>query len=138
MAAQVFDILTYLIGNRDRVVSKDDLIGAVWDGRIVSDSALTTRLKVVRDAIGDSGNEQRLIKTLPRKGFRFVGVVREEHTQAATPTAISFAASGLPGDLSDRPSIVVLPFINLSSAPNLDVLVEGVTEDVLTELSKLR
>ena len=74
---QVFDLLEYLIRNRERVVSKDDLINAVWDGRIVSDAALTTRLNAVRAAIGDTGEEQRLIKTLPRKGFRFVGQVRE-------------------------------------------------------------
>ena len=74
---QVFDLLDYLIRNRERVVSKDDLINAIWNGRIVSDAALTTRLNVARSAIGDSGEEQRLIKTLPRKGFRFVGQVRE-------------------------------------------------------------
>ena len=73
---QVFDLLDYLIRNRERVVSKDDLISAVWNGRIVSDAALTTRLNAARNAIGDSGEKQRLIKTLPRKGFRFVGQVR--------------------------------------------------------------
>ncbi len=77
VAPQVFDLLEYLIRNRERVVSKDDLINAIWDGRIVSDAALTTRLNVARTAIGDSGEEQRLIKTWPRKGFRFVGSVRE-------------------------------------------------------------
>ena len=75
-APQVFDLLEYLIRNRERVVSKDDLINAIWNGRIVSDAALTTRLNAARSAIGDSGEEQRLIKTLPRKGFRFVGAVR--------------------------------------------------------------
>ena len=74
IAPQVFDLLDYLIRNRERVVSKDDLIAAIWDGRIVSDAALTTRLNAARSAIGDSGEEQRLIKTLPRKGFRFVGI----------------------------------------------------------------
>jgi len=77
IAPQVFDLLDYLIRNRERVVSKDDLINAIWNGRIVSDAALTTRLNAVRSALGDSGEEQRLIKTLPRKGFRFVGPVRE-------------------------------------------------------------
>ena len=67
---QVFDLLNYLIGNRDRVVSKDDLISAVWNGRIVSEAALTTRLNAARAAIGDDGGKQRLIRTLPRKGFR--------------------------------------------------------------------
>src|SRR5262245_54456128 len=80
---QVFDVLAYLIRNRERVVSKDDLIAAVWNGRIVSDAALTTRINVARNAIGDSGEDQRLIKTLPRKGFRFVGAVQEERVSAA-------------------------------------------------------
>ena len=74
---QVFDLLDYLIRNREHVVSKDDLIDAIWKGRIVSETALTTRLNAARSAIGDTGEEQRLIKTLPRKGFRFVGTVRE-------------------------------------------------------------
>ena len=74
---KVFDLLAYMIRNRERVVSKDDLVAAIWDGRIVSDSALTTCINAARHAIGDSGDAQRLIKTLPRKGIRFVGVVRE-------------------------------------------------------------
>ena len=77
VAPQVFDLLDYLIRNRERVVSKDDLINVVWNGRIVSDAALTTRVNAARIAIGDTGEKQRLIKTLPRKGFRFVGTVRE-------------------------------------------------------------
>src|SRR5689334_25388191 len=78
VAPQVFDLLDYLIRNRERVVSKDDLINAIWNGRSVSDAALTTRLNVVRSAVSDTGSEQRLIKTLPRKGFRFIGPAREE------------------------------------------------------------
>lgn len=74
---QVLDLLDYLIRNRDRVVTKDDLINAVWNGGIVSDAALTTRLNAARTAISDTGEKQRLIKTLPRKGFRFVGTVQE-------------------------------------------------------------
>ena len=87
LAPQVFDLLDYLIRNRERVVSKDDLIDAIWNGRIVSDAALTTRLNVTRTAIGDSGEEQRLIKTLPRKGFRFVGAVLEAQGPAGPATA---------------------------------------------------
>ena len=69
----------HLIANRGRVVSKDDLIATVWDGRIVSESALTTAINAARAALGDSGEAQRLIKTLPRKGLRFVGTVSEGH-----------------------------------------------------------
>lgn len=75
---QVFDLLQYLIHHRDRVVSRDELIESIWGGRLVSESALSTRINAVRTAIGDSGTQQRLIKTLPRRGIRFVGEVREE------------------------------------------------------------
>jgi TolB-like protein/DNA-binding winged helix-turn-helix (wHTH) protein len=81
---QVLDLLEYLIRSRDRVVSKDDLVNAIWNGRIVSDAALTTRLNAVRRAIGDSGEQQRLIKTFPRKGFRFVGAVHDEDRRPGT------------------------------------------------------
>lgn len=81
---QVFDLLEYLIRSRDHVVSKDDLVNAIWNGRIVSDAALTTRLNAVRRAIGDTGEEQRLIKTFPRRGFRFVGAVRAEERAPAS------------------------------------------------------
>src|ERR1700685_3156552 len=77
---QVFDLLVYLVQNRDRVVSKDDLIASVWKGRIVSESTLTSRINATRTAIGDNGKEQKLIRTVARKGLRFVGIVREEST----------------------------------------------------------
>src|SRR5262249_30932661 len=73
---QVFDLLVYLVQNRDRVVSKDDLIAAVWQNRIVSDSTLTSRINAARKAVGDSGDDQKLIRTISRKGLRFVGDVR--------------------------------------------------------------
>src|ERR1700738_3706091 len=104
VAPQVFDLLDYLIRNRERVVSKEDLINAIWNGRIVSDAALTTRLNVARSTIGDSGHEQRLIKTLPRKGFRFVGQVREAR-EVAGPDDAPESAPAVP----DKPSIAVLP-----------------------------
>ncbi len=75
---QVFDLLVYLLKNRDRVVSKDDLIEGVWGGRIVSESTLTSRINAVRKAVGDSGEEQRLIRTIARKGLRFVGDATEQ------------------------------------------------------------
>jgi len=80
---KVFDLLAYVIRNREHVVSKDDLIATIWNGRIVSESALTTCINAARTAIGDSGETQRLIKTLPRKGIRFVGIVREEEGKPA-------------------------------------------------------
>jgi DNA-binding winged helix-turn-helix (wHTH) protein/pimeloyl-ACP methyl ester carboxylesterase len=80
---QVFDLLVYLIENRDRVVSKDDLIASVWSGRIVSDSTLDSRINAVRKAIGDSGGKQRFVRTIARKGFRFVGEVTTGATAEA-------------------------------------------------------
>jgi pimeloyl-ACP methyl ester carboxylesterase/DNA-binding winged helix-turn-helix (wHTH) protein len=82
---QVFDLLVYLIRNRDHVVSKDDLLDAVWEGRIVSESTLTSRINAARRAIGDSGADQTLIKTIARKGFRFIGEVEER--KKASPQA---------------------------------------------------
>jgi len=83
---QVFDLLVHLIDNRDRVVSKDDLIASVWQGRIVSDSTLDSRINAARKAIGDNGDKQELIRTVPRKGVRFIGAVRrgEEQREATT------------------------------------------------------
>src|ERR1700730_1520821 len=79
---QVFDLLEFLIRNRDRVVSKDDMLDAVWAGRIVSESTLTSRINAARTALGDSGEDQRLIRALRGKGIRFVGAVREEQRPA--------------------------------------------------------
>ena len=110
IAPQVFDLLDYLIRNRERVVSKGDLINAIWNGRIVSDGALTTRLNVARSAIGDSGDEQRLIKTLPRKGFRFVGTVREGQGPPGSEVAGNPVEQLKPAlTLPNKPSIAVLP-----------------------------
>ena len=139
VAPQVFDLLDYLISNRERVVSKDNLIGAIWNGRSVSDAALTTRLNVARSVLGDSGEEQRLIRTLPRKGFRFVGAVREEW--ASKKSAMADAPKGAqkpPISLPDKPSIAVLPFQNLSNDPEQEYFADGVVEDVTIALSQFR
>ncbi len=130
---QVFDLLDYLIRNRERVVSKDDLVNAIWKGRVVSDAALTTRLNAARSVIGDTGEEQRLIKTLPRKGFRFVGSVREAEVRSA---AHSGDTNAVPTP-APRLSIVVLPFANLSGDPEQDYFVDGVTESLTTDLSRI-
>lgn len=85
---QVFDLILYLVRNRDRVVTKDDLIKAVWGGRIVSESALTTRINAARTAVGDSGKAQHFIRTLPRKGVRFVGEAQEDPADLAQPSVV--------------------------------------------------
>jgi DNA-binding winged helix-turn-helix (wHTH) protein len=90
---QVFDLLEYLIRNRGHVVSRDDLLDAIWGGRIVSESTLATRINAARSAIGDDGESQRLIRTLPRKGIRFVGEVREVEDEEQQPRSRVAAAS---------------------------------------------
>jgi adenylate cyclase len=135
VAPQVFDLLDYLIRNRERVVSKDDLINTIWSGRSVSDAALTTRLNVARNVIGDTGDEQRLIRTLPRKGFRFVGTVveaREEQAGAAAEPP----KSALP--LPDKPSIAVLPFQNMSGDSDQDYFADGMVDEITTALSRFK
>jgi TolB-like protein len=135
IAPQVFDLLDYLIGNRDRVVSKEDLLRAIWRGRIISDVALTTRLNAARKAIGDSGDEQRLIKTFPRKGVRFVGMV---HGTAGPAGATMAGDSPKPAfAIPDKPSLVVLPFANLSPDPEQEYFADGVTESLTTDLSRM-
>ena len=93
---KVFDLLLHLVRNREHVVSKDELLDAVWAGRIVSESTLTSHINAARKAIGDSGQNQRLLRTIARKGFRFVGDVSE--------IASRFAAVSTGPDARARPS----------------------------------
>ena len=131
---QVFDLLIYLVRNRDRVVSKDDLIDNVWGGRIVSDSALTSRINAARRAVNDSGAEQRVIRTVQRRGIRFIGEVSEE-TEPASGIVAAPAATEAP--TAPRLSIVVLPFVNLSDDPEQQYFADGVTGDLMTDLSRI-
>ena len=140
---QVFDLLVYLVQNCERVVSKDDLIASVWHGRIVSDSTLTSRINAARKAVGDSGEDQKLIRTVVRKGLRFVGAVHAksngaEPAHAAGPLddVREQSRAGLP--LPDRPAIAVLPFINRGGDAEQEYFSDGISEDIITALSKLR
>src|SRR5437762_2586627 len=133
MEPQAFDLLEYLIQNRGRLVSRDDLIASVWAGRIVSDSAMTTRINAARCAIDDTGKAQRLIKTVPRKGIRFVGTVLEGE---AGGTEVGSRPSTPSLALPDKPSIAVLAFTNMSGEPGQEYFSDGITEDIITELSR--
>ncbi|WP_439371141.1 winged helix-turn-helix domain-containing protein [Bradyrhizobium sp. DASA03120] len=136
---QVFDLLTYLVRNRDRVVTRDNLLDAIWNGRVISESTLTSRINAARRAVGDNGEEQRLIRTVARKGVRFVGAVAElagAARPAVTDAPPAPAPTGLP--LPDRPAIAVLPFTNMSGEAGQDYFSDGISEDIITALSKLR
>ncbi len=136
---QVFELLHFLVCNRDRFVSKDDLIAGVWDGRIVSDSTLSSRLTAARQAIGDSGEAQRLIRTVPRRGFRFIAPVSEHKNGSGGLDLLAASRQAEPGSsLADKPSIAVLPFQNLSDDVTQEYFVDGIVEDITNALSQFR
>ena len=144
---QVFDLLLLFVNNPDRVLSKDDLLKAVWNGRIVSESTITSHINAVRKAIGDTGEEQRLLRTVARKGYRFVGQIRVggngEARQSDRP-AIDEHSPTTPKEmpsslvLPDKPSITVLPFQNLSGDPEQEYFADGIVEDLIAALSRIR
>jgi TolB-like protein/Tfp pilus assembly protein PilF len=147
---QVFDLIVLLVKNRDRIVSKDELIEAIWQGRIISEAALSSRISAARRALGDSGNDQSLIRTLHKRGFRFVGDVeevaaaaavaaaQEPAPQPAAKDAPQLVPSAEPLPLPDKPSIAVLPFQNMSRDPDQEYFADGLTEDIITGLSRQR
>ncbi len=119
---QVLDLIAYFASHPQTVISRDDLIEHVWGGRIVSDSAISTRINAARTALGDDGTAQRIIKTIPRRGFRFESLVES-------------AAPGAPRR-SGKPSIAVLPFQNMSGDAEQTYFSDGITDDIITELSR--
>ena len=136
---QVFDLLVYLLRHRERVVSKDDVLAGVWHGRIVSESALTTRINSARAAIGDSGETQHFIKTFRGKGLRFVGNVQEQAEAAETTSDdIRPEPATARSALSDQPSIAVLPFLNMSGDPEQVYFADGMTEEIITALARFK
>lgn len=125
---QVFNVLVFLVENRDRIVSKDELIDAVWDGRAISDGALNSRINSVRRVVGDDGKRQAVIKTFPRRGFRFVAELADaEHAGDDAGAALA----------SGKPSLAVMPFENLSGDAEQDYFSDGITEDIITALSRV-
>ena len=148
---QVFDLIVYLVKNRERIVTKDELINSIWQGRVISDAALSSRISAARRALSDSGNDQTLIRTLHKRGFRFVGDVKEDSSAPADinsgPSLLPHTAAedvprlvpdGKPLPLPDKPSIAVLPFHNMSQEPDQDYFADGLTEDIITGLSRQR
>ena len=149
---QVFDLLRLLIENRDRIVSKDEIIDTVWGGRIVSEATLSSRINAVRRAVGDDGTRQDVVRTLPRRGFRFVQLVEvRDEDPASTPgelaahlseddATLDISASKIhqQAQSPEKPSIAVLPFDNLSGDLDQEYFSDGITEDIITALSRIR
>ncbi|HEX6260720.1 MAG TPA: winged helix-turn-helix domain-containing protein, partial [Woeseiaceae bacterium] len=135
---QVFALISYLVSNPERMISREELIEKVWSGRVVSDSAISSRIKKARKALGDDGRSQRLIHTVHGQGFRFIGDLAVDGTPVV---------SGVP-DVTDqprpatnagsRPRIIVLPFVNLSGDTQQEYFSDAITQDLITNLSKHR
>jgi DNA-binding winged helix-turn-helix (wHTH) protein/alpha-beta hydrolase superfamily lysophospholipase len=118
---QVFDVLVHLVNNHDRVVTKDELLQAVWNGRVVSEDALTSRISAARRAIGDTGEDQQLIRTVQRRGFRFVGHVREQSTGGGNAAA----ADGPPAAATESSPRQAVSFLRTSDGVHLAVASAG-------------
>jgi DNA-binding winged helix-turn-helix (wHTH) protein len=137
---QVLDLIQFLLAERHRVVTKDELIERVWNNRIISESTLTSRINAARKAIGDSGQEQRLIRTYARRGFRFTGSVQEDGKAvgSAANELASARTDELEAVVTAKPIVTVMPFRTLSSDDVLGGLAQAVTEDVATALGRHR
>ena len=162
---QVFDLIVHLVRNHDRIVSKDELIETIWNGRIISEAALSSRINGARRALGDNGNDQVFIRTLHKRGFRFVGDVQAVNTPEAdakatalvsgdgappadVPVSVSVSAEvrhlddvvseSVRAEAVTRPSIAVMPFGNMSDDPENDYFSYGLTEDIIRLLARNR
>jgi len=135
---QVFALLLLLVENRDRMVSKDEIIEKVWDGRIVSESAVTSRIKSARQALGDDGKTQKYIRTVHGQGVRFAAEAR-----AAGGAKVELARGALeeavePGGNASKPSIAVLPFRLVGIAGSFSAIADALPHELISELSRLR
>ena len=134
---QVFDLLVYLIVNRNRVVSRHELLDTLWKGKVVTDATLGVRLKDVRKAIGDNGSRQALIKTVRGRGYQFIGKVEESIPETAANSTHA-NEQDVKAAAPTQPSVVVLPFSNLGRSPGDEYLVNGLTDDITVNLSHYR
>jgi TolB-like protein/tetratricopeptide (TPR) repeat protein len=135
---QVFDLILFLIENRDRIVSKDELLSVIWQGRIVSESTLNSRINAARRVIGDSGGRQNFIRTVARRGFRFVGEVTEQGGGGNGEAADLIETGALARPSGQKPVVAVMPCANLSGDPDEEYLCDGFTEDIITALARHR
>ena len=142
---QVFRLLLLLVESEGRLISRDELLQEIWHGRIVSDSAISSRIKALRKALGDDGKQQRLLRTVPKRGFRFVAPIVSE-TSAPLPLRSAPVSASRPAEPSgtdkvaraDRPSIAVLPFAAQSDDELTAILAAALPDELITELARLR
>ncbi|TNE33392.1 MAG: transcriptional regulator [Alphaproteobacteria bacterium] len=135
---QVLSLLLLLVANAERMIDKDEIVEKIWDGRIVSEAAISSRVKSARQAIGDDGKNQRLIKTVHGRGFRFVGNVRSDVVRAATPSPNAPADGSTTPVAPERPSIAVLPFRIVGEPGPYDFMANALPDELITDLARLR
>jgi TolB-like protein/Tfp pilus assembly protein PilF len=133
---QVFALLALLVDNRERLVSKDEIIEKVWDGRVVSEAAVASRIKSARKVLGDDGKSQQFIKTIHRQGFRFVADAKVSRAGVADQGGRKPAVQS--ADHTSRPSIAVLPFRLIGAAGFYAAIADALPHELITELSRLR
>ncbi len=142
---QVFALLKLLVERREQMVSKDDIIEAIWDGRIVSDASIASRIRLARQAVGDDGTAQHTIRTIHGRGFRFVAPVTVRQEESAATIQVPDPAGNFSSGLMDvdnrentKPSIVVLPFLPLGGGPADSVIADAIPHELIQALSRLR
>lgn len=147
----VFDLIVHLATNADRLITKDELVGTIWQGRAISDATLSSCIKAARRALGDDGQAQMMIRTVRRRGFRFIGAVEIKSAQAPTP-ALPAGLTVSPGDgagdpsepalldlsLPKKPSVAVLPFEVIGDRDLHPVIAAGLARDITVGLSRTR
>jgi TolB-like protein/tetratricopeptide (TPR) repeat protein len=133
---RTFDLLVYLIENRNRVVTRNELLESLWKGKVVSDAALSASLKDARRAVGDSGTRQQILKTIHGRGYQFIAHVTESEIDNPPDKTIQGIVNQVLV-LPEKPSIAVLPFANMSDDPEQEYFVDGITDEIITGLSKV-
>lgn len=132
---QVFSVLALLVANHERLVTHDELIEKVWDGRVVSEAAISSRIKSARRALGDDGTAQRLIRTVHRRGFRFVGDVL---AVAGPGEAAAGASTSRLAGATSQPSIAVLAFRAIAGEGTAATLALALPHELIIEMARLR
>ncbi|WP_305988296.1 winged helix-turn-helix domain-containing protein [Roseibium sp. MMSF_3544] len=134
---QVFDLVAYLAQNAERTVTREEIFSKLWGDRFVSDSALSSQIKMARKILGDDGTAQHTIRTIHGRGFRFIAPLVQEEAERPHNGVLGPEPEALRSAIM-KPSVAILPFDNLNTEPSEDYLADGITEDITTALSKNR
>jgi TolB-like protein len=132
LGARVLDILCVLVSAKGDVVTKDELMARVWPGLVVEEGNIHVHISAIRKALDDGKSGQNYVMTVPGRGYRFIGLQPPLPADKGEPDT----RQGL--SLPDRPSIAVLPFTNLSGDPEQEYFADGIVEDIITALSRMR